>query len=96
MLITLIDDIFTVLSAFLSLLQGLFILRALLSWFPKIQWWRPPFVWLRQLTDPIVDWVRSFVPPLGMMDLSILVILIGLNLLKGVVLPLIRGVLIGQ
>ncbi|MFM7469295.1 MAG: YggT family protein [Vampirovibrionales bacterium] len=96
MLITLIHDFFTVLVAFISLWQGLFFIRALLSFFPNIQWWKPPFTWIRQLTDPLMLWVRSFVPPFGMLDLSIMVIIIGLNLLKGVVIPLLEGLLIGR
>jgi YggT family protein len=37
---------------------------------------------VRQLTDPVLDPVRKVVPPVGGFDLSPVIVILGLNLLK--------------
>lgn len=42
-----------------------------------------PFVKIvRQLTEPVLEPVRKIVPPVGGFDLSPLIVILGLNLLK--------------
>ncbi|MDB9511916.1 YggT family protein [Kamptonema animale CS-326] len=48
----------------------LMIVRVLLSWFPNINWFDPPFSILSQLTDPYLNLFRSIIPPLGGIDFS--------------------------
>ena len=58
--------------------------RALLSWFPI----RPgtPFatiaVLLRDLTEPVLAPLRRVIPPVGMLDMSAFVLMIGLVILR--------------
>jgi YggT family protein len=58
--------------------------RALLSWFPI----RPgtPFatvaVLLRDLTEPVLAPLRRVIPPVGMLDMSAFVLMIGLIILR--------------
>lgn len=54
---------------FLNLYLILLFIRVLLTWFP-IDWMSPPFSWLSQITDPYLNIFRSFIPPLGGIDLS--------------------------
>ena len=63
----------TTLSTFLQIYVVLMIFRVLLSWFPNINWYDPPFSILSQLTDPYLNLFRSIIPPLGGMDFSPLI-----------------------
>lgn len=63
----------TTLSTFLQIYVVLMIFRVLLSWFPNINWFDPPFSILSQLTDPYLNLFRSIIPPLGGMDFSPLI-----------------------
>jgi len=58
------------LSTFVNIYVVLLIIRILLSWFPNINWYDPPFSILSQLTDPYLNIFRSFIPPLGGIDFS--------------------------
>ena len=60
----------TTLSTFLQIYVVLMIFRVLLSWFPNINWYDPPFSILSQLTDPYLNLFRSIIPPLGGIDFS--------------------------
>jgi len=67
------------LATFLNIYMVLLIIRFLLTWFPQINWYDPPFSILAQLTDPYINFFRSFIPPIGGIDfisptLAILVI----------------------
>jgi YggT family protein len=58
------------LATFLQIYLALMIIRVLLSWFPNINWYDPPFSILSQLTDPYLNLFRSIIPPLGGIDFS--------------------------
>jgi YggT family protein len=64
------DILLQTLSTFLSIYTVLLIIRILLSWFPNLDWFNPPFSVLSQLTDPYLNLFRSIIPPLGGIDLS--------------------------
>lgn len=58
------------LATFLQIYFVLLIIRILLSWFPQVNWFDPPFSILSQLTDPYLNIFRSFIPPIGGIDFS--------------------------
>ncbi|MDA0267031.1 MAG: YggT family protein [Cyanobacteria bacterium] len=58
------------LATFLNIYFVLLIIRILLSWFPNVDWYNPPFSVVSQLTDPYLNLFRSIIPPLGGLDLS--------------------------
>ena len=58
------------LATFCQIYFVLLIIRVLLSWFPNINWFDPPFSLLSQLTDPYLNIFRSIIPPLGGLDFS--------------------------
>jgi YggT family protein len=58
------------LVTFVNLYTLILTIRILLSWFPNINWYDPPFSILSQLTDPYLNLFRSIIPPLGGLDLS--------------------------
>ena len=61
------------LVTFLNIYMVLMFVRILLSWFPNINWYDPPFSVLSQLTDPYLNLFRSFIPPLGGIDFSAII-----------------------
>lgn len=58
------------LVTFVNLYTLILTVRILLSWFPNINWYDPPFSILSQLSDPYLNLFRSIIPPLGGIDLS--------------------------
>lgn len=85
LIIYLVDLIFTVLIFAI-------IARAILSWFPQDPYRPNPLVvWLNRITDPILDPIHRFIPPIGMMDISPIIALIALQILQAIVDNLLRG-----
>ncbi|BDX05794.1 YggT family protein [Planctobacterium marinum] len=63
-----------------SLLFWVLIIRALLSWFS--QGHNPIEMVLHQLTEPMLAPIRKIIPPMGGLDLSVLIALLGLQFLQ--------------
>lgn len=68
------------LVTFLNIYMVLMFVRILLSWFPNINWYDPPFSVVSQLTDPYLNLFRSFIPPLGGMDFSPIIAIFALQI----------------
>lgn len=77
--------LFTTLSSFLQIYFVLLIIRILLSWFPNINWFDPPFSILSQLTDPYLNIFRSIIPPLGGFDFSAILAIFLLQFVQSLV-----------
>lgn len=73
------------LATFVNIYLVLIIIRVLLSWFPNIDWFSPPFSIISQLTDPYLNLFRSIIPPLGGLDLSPILAIFLLQFLARVV-----------
>ena len=70
------------LSTFLQIYNVLLVVRILLSWFPNIDFYNPPFSVLSQLTDPYLNLFRSILPPIGGLDFSPFLAFILLNVVQ--------------
>ena len=69
------STIATIFVYFLYLLIAAMVVRALLSWFPISP--RNQFVqFVSRITDPLIQPVRRVVPPLGMLDLSSMIVIV--------------------
>lgn len=78
------STIATIFVDFLYLLIVAVVIRALLSWFPLSP--RNPFVqFVARVTDPLIQPVRRVVPPLGMLDLSSMIVIVVLYVMIYVV-----------
>jgi YggT family protein len=66
----------------ITLYEGLILLRVVLSWFAAPNRDNPALELLRKLTDPLLAPVQDALPETGGVDLSPLIVLIGLELLK--------------
>lgn len=75
------------LCAFITVFIVVLMVRAVLSWFPL----RPDgfLAQVNRLTVDVTEWavapLRRIIPPVGMIDISFLVLVFGLFLLRGVV-----------
>ncbi|TVQ22661.1 MAG: YggT family protein [Leptolyngbya sp. DLM2.Bin15] len=73
----------TSLINFLNFYTALLFIRILLTWFPTIDWSNPLLSALQQITDPFLNIFRSFIPPLGMIDISPMLAILALQLVRG-------------
>lgn len=83
---TLVSLITQTLATFFQIYFVLLIIRILLSWFPNVDWFNPPFSILSQLTDPYLNLFRSIIPPLGGIDFSAILAIFVLQFLSRAVL----------
>ncbi|MGB3508959.1 MAG: YggT family protein [Microcoleaceae cyanobacterium] len=80
------------LSTFVSIYLVLMFIRILLSWFPNVNWYDPPFSVLSQLTDPYLNLFRSLIPPLGGIDFSPIIAIFALQFLSQLLIGLLQPV----
>jgi YggT family protein len=73
----------------LQLYGWLLFARIILSWVTQMGSWTPPpalapvLGFIYDITDPVMSFVRRFIPPLGPIDISPLFIFLGLQILAG-------------
>lgn len=79
------------LGTFVQIYLILMFIRILLSWFPNINWYDPPFSVLSQLTDPYLNIFRSIIPPLGGIDFSPIIAIFALQFLAQLLTGLLNG-----
>ena len=84
LVIQFIDLIFT-------LLTFAIIANAILSWLPMDRYNNPVVRVLDQITAPILEPLRRFIPPVGMMDITPIVALIILQVLQALIHNLLIG-----
>lgn len=90
---TMIGLLANTLITFVQIYMALMFIRILLSWFPNVNWYDPPFSILSQLTDPYLNIFRSFIPPLGGMDFSPIIAIFALQFASQVIVALLSGLL---
>lgn len=79
-LVIVIQGVLTAVSSLLSMLFWVLVIRAILSWFS--QGYNPVEAMLHQITEPLLAPVRKILPPIGGLDLSVLVVIIALQFLR--------------
>lgn len=67
------------LAQFLNIYLLLIFVRILLTWFPTVDWMNKVASFLSPITDPYLNIFRSFIPPIGGLDLSPMLAIIVLN-----------------
>jgi len=71
----------TSLATFLNLYLIILFVRILLTWFPTVGWMNKIAETLSPITDPYLNAFRSFIPPVGGLDLSPLLAFLVLQVL---------------
>lgn len=87
---SLIPLLVTTLVTFINIYTALLFIRILLSWFPNINWFDPPFSFLSQITDPYLNVFRNIIPPLGGLDFSPILALLLLQVVQQAANSLLR------
>ena len=67
------------LANFINIYLLLIFVRILLSWFQTAEWAQKAMTFISPITDPYLNVFRSFIPPLGGIDLSPILAIIVLN-----------------
>lgn len=70
------------LVAFLNIYFVLLIVRILLSWFQTAEWAAQIMAFLSPVTDPYLNIFRSFIPPIGGIDISAILAIFALQILQ--------------
>ena len=73
------------LANFLNIYFYLLIVRILLTWFPTVEWMNQIQSFLSPITDPYLNIFRSFIPPIGGMDLSPILAILLLQVVVGLI-----------
>jgi YggT family protein len=71
------------LANFLQIYLLLIFVRILLTWFPTVSWMNQIASFLSPITDPYLNVFRSFIPPIGGLDLSPLLAILVLQVVAG-------------
>ena len=75
------NPFFAVLYWALQVYQLILLARVLMSWIPNLDPNNPIARMLYQATEPVLAPIRSALPPLGGIDLSPLIVFLGISLL---------------
>ncbi len=60
----------------------LIIVRCFLSFFPRVDIYKQPVKFIREITDPYLDIFRRFIPPVNGLDFSPIVAVIALQIIQ--------------
>jgi YggT family protein len=86
-----IVSLISVVKEVFQLMFWVMVIRAILSWIS--QGYNPIEALLHQLTEPLLAPVRKIIPPLGGLDLSMIVFLIGLQFVQFLFQDLLKALL---
>jgi len=73
-----------------ELVEFIIILRILLSWFPNISWWKQPFKFLNDVSEPILLPFRRMIPPISGLDLSPIFAFLFLEIIKTILMNVLN------
>lgn len=71
------------LANFIQIYLVLILVRVLLSWFQTAGWAQQAMSFLSPITDPYLNIFRSFIPPLGGIDISPILAIFLLQIVAG-------------
>jgi YggT family protein len=77
------DLVTSSIANFLNIYLVLITVRILLTWFPTVNWMNQITSFLSPITDPYLNIFRSFIPPVGGMDLSPILAILVLQIVAG-------------
>ncbi len=74
--------IFLLLARVLQIYTFVLLIRILITWIPNLDPHHPIVQLLFQVTDPVLEPARKLIPPIGMIDISPIVVFIALGILQ--------------
>jgi YggT family protein len=78
------NNVIHLLVTVIQLYSFILLARIILSWIPNVDRSNQIVQLLYQLTEPVLEPVRRTIPPLGMIDISPIVVFIGLRILQSI------------
>ena len=82
------DSLIQLLVTLINIYSLVLIARIILSWIPNMDRSNPIVQLLYQVTEPVLAPVRSAIPSLGMIDISPIIVFIGLRILQSFLLSM--------
>jgi YggT family protein len=82
--------IFALLALFLQIYTFVLLIRILITWIPNLDPYNPLVQILFRVTDPVLEPARKIIPPIGMIDISPIVVFIVLGFVQRLLLDLAR------
>ena len=82
------NSIVHLLAAAIQIYSYILLGRIILSWIPNIDRGNAIVQFLYQVTEPVLEPVRRTIPPLGMIDISPIVVFIGLSIVRSILLSM--------
>ncbi|MBK7746216.1 MAG: YggT family protein [Candidatus Obscuribacter sp.] len=76
------NAVLQILDGTIGLFTMLVFIKCLLSWFPGVNQYDQPFRLLNQIVNPVLDPVRRVIPPISGLDLSPMILIIGLQFIQ--------------
>ena len=80
--------IFSLLALLIRLYTFILLARILVTWIPNLDPYHPIMQLLFQVTEPVLEPARKLIPPIGMIDISPIVVFIVLGILQDLLLRL--------
>jgi len=80
------NEIIRLLNDLLGLYSLVLLARIILTWFPNVDRSNQIVNFLYQITEPVLEPVRRTIPPLGNMDISPIVVFVGIRILQSLLL----------
>ncbi len=80
--------IFLLLARVLQIYTFVLLVRILITWIPNLDPYHPIVQMLFQVTDPVLEPARKLIPPIGMIDISPIVVFIVLGILQDLLVRL--------
>jgi len=85
------EYLIVVVQMFFNVLQLLIILKVLLSWFPGVPL-NPLTRFINDTAGPILRWASKIIPPVGMFDISPILVVFGLDFLNSLIISLLSRI----
>jgi len=79
---------FILLARLIEIYTFVLLIRILMSWIPNLDPYNPIVQFLLQVTDPVLEPARRLIPPIGMIDISPIVVFIALSIIRDLLLHL--------
>ena len=80
--------IFLLLARVLQIYTFILLIRILITWIPNLDPYHPIVQILFQVTEPVLEPARKLIPPIGMIDISPIVVFIVLGILQDLLVQL--------
>ena len=80
--------VFLLLARIIQIYTFILLIRILATWIPNLDPYNPVVRILFQITEPILEPARKLIPPIGMIDISPIVVFLVLGILQDLLIQM--------